>query len=143
MTQRARQEPVDGSELLPRGSERILLVDDEAPIAKMGHQMLTGLGYTVTTRSSGLEAMELFKARPEAFDLVITDMTMPNLTGDVLAAELMKIRADIPIILCTGYSNKISEQVAVEMGVNHLIYKPIVKADLAKIVRRVLDGAPG
>jgi PAS domain S-box-containing protein len=143
MTQRAKQEQVDGSELLPRGSEHILLVDDEAPILKMGNQMLTGLGYTVTTRSSGLEAMELFKAKPETFDLVITDMTMPNLTGDVLAAELLKIRAHIPIILCTGYSNRISERVAVEMGIRDLIYKPIVKADLAKIVRRVLDDAQG
>jgi PAS domain S-box-containing protein len=143
MSQRAKLAPIDESELLPRGSECILLVDDEVAIAKMGRQMLTGLGYTVTTRSSGLEALELFKAKPMAFDLVITDMTMPNLTGDILAAELMKIRADIPIILCTGYSNKISEEVALEMGLRDLILKPIVKADLAKIVRRVLDGAPG
>ena len=92
----------------PSGTERILFVDDEAPIAKVGGQILERLGYSVTTRTSSIEALELFKAKPDDFDLVITDMTMPNLTGDKLAIELVKIRPDIPVVLCTGYSIKIN-----------------------------------
>jgi len=127
------------SEELPAGTERILFVDDEAPIAKMGGQALEGLGYTVSIRTSSIEALELFRTKPNAFDLVITDTTMPNMTGDRLAIELMKIRFDIPIILCTGYSKKISDESAVEIGIKAFAYKPVVKADLAKTVRKVLD----
>ena len=131
------------SEELPAGAERILFVDDEAPIAKLGGQVLEGLGYTVSIRTSSIEALELFRTKPDAFDLVITDTTMPNMTGDSLANELMKIRPDIPVILCTGYSKKISEESAFEMGIKAFIYKPIVKADLSKITRKVLDDAKG
>ena len=127
------------SETLPTGTERILFVDDEAPIAKMGGQALERLGYTVSIRTSSIEALELFRSKPNDFDLVITDMTMPNMTGDKLAIELMKIRTDIPIILCTGYSKKISDEVAKEIGIKAFAYKPIVKSDLAKIVRKVLN----
>ena len=126
---------------LPEGSERILFVDDEVPIAKMGGQILERLGYSVTMRTSSIEAIEIFKAKPNEFDLVITDMTMPNLTGDKLAVELMKIRPDIPVILCTGYSKKISDETASEIGIKAFAYKPVVKADLAKTVRKVLDEA--
>ncbi len=128
---------------LPRGTERVLFVDDEAPIAKIGSQILERLGYTVTTRTSSIEAMELVKSKPNAFDLVVTDMTMPNITGDQLAIELLKIRPDIPIILCTGYSNKVSEENAKKIGINAFAYKPIVKADLAQTVRKVIDDAKG
>ena len=128
-------------EQLPIGTERILFVDDEAPIAKMGALNLEGFGYSVTIRTSSFEALELFKAKPTEFDLVITDMTMPNMTGDKLAVELMKIRPDIPIILCTGYSKKISDETALEIGIKAFAYKPVVKADLAKTVRKVLDAA--
>jgi PAS domain S-box-containing protein len=128
-------------EEVPAGTERILLVDDELSIAKMSSQMLERLGYSVTTRTSSVEALELFQAKPEAFDLVLTDMTMPNLTGDKLAVELMKIRHDIPIILCTGYSKKISDETAAEIGIKAFAYKPMVKADLAKTVRKVLEEA--
>ena len=129
------------SEQLPSGVERILFVDDEAPIAKMGGQILERLGYSVTTRTSSIEALELFRAKPEAFDLVITDMTMPNMTGDALAVELMKIRPDIPVILSTGYSKRMSYETASEIGIKAFAYKPMVKADLAKTVRQVLDDA--
>ncbi len=129
------------AETLPTGTERILFVDDEAPIAKMGSQVLEQLGYAVTTRVSSVEALELFRTRPNDFDLVFTDMTMPNMTGDKLAVELMKIRPDIPVILCTGYSKKISDDSATAIGIKAFAYKPIVKADLAKTVRKVLDGA--
>jgi PAS domain S-box-containing protein len=127
------------AEILPGGTEHILYVDDELPIASMGSLILESLGYAVTTRTSSVEALELFRAQPNKFDLVITDMTMPNITGDQLAAEMMKIRFDIPIILCTGYSKKITDKTASEIGIRAFAYKPIVRADLAKTVRKVLD----
>ena len=130
-------------ERVPTGTERILFVDDEYPIAKVVSQMLERLGYLVTTRTSSIEALALFRAKPNDFDLVVTDMTMPNLTGDKLAVELMKIRRDIPVILCTGYSRKISDETASNMGIRAFAYKPMVKADLAKTVRKVLDEAKG
>jgi PAS domain S-box-containing protein len=129
------------AEKLPTGTERVLFVDDEAPIAKIGSQILERLGYSVTTRTSSIEALKLFQAKPNDFDLVVTDMTMPNLTGEKLAVELMKIRPDIPVILCTGYSKKISEETASVIGIKSFAYKPLVKADLAKTVRKVLDEA--
>ena len=130
-------------EQVPAGKERILFVDDEYPIAKMVSRMLGRLGYLVTTRTSSIEALSLFRAKPNDFDLVVTDMTMPNLTGDKLAVELMKIRRDIPVILCTGYSRKISDETASNMGIRAFAYKPMVKADLARTVRKVLDEAKG
>ena len=131
------------SESLPTGAERILLVDDEGPIVKMNSELLERLGYSVTTRTSSIEAMELFRSKPEDFDLIITDMTMPNMTGDLLAIELIKIRPDIPVILCTGYSKKISEETASEIGINAFMYKPITMGDMAKTVRKVLDETKG
>jgi PAS domain S-box-containing protein len=127
------------SETLPTGTERILFVDDEVPITKMGGQTLEGLGYTVSIRTGSIEALELFRSRPNDFDLVITDMTMPNMSGDKLAVELMKIRPDIPVMLCTGFSKKISDDSIATIGIRAVAYKPIVKADLAKTVRKVLD----
>ncbi len=127
---------------LPSGQERILFVDDEAPIAKMGGTLLTRLGYQVTTCTSSPEALALFRNDPHQFDLVITDMTMPKLSGDALAAELMAIRPEIPIILCTGHSTQITEESALQMGIQALLYKPIVRADLVNVVRRVLDESP-
>jgi PAS domain S-box-containing protein len=127
------------AEILPGGTEQILYVDDELPLASMGSLVLESLGYAVTTRTSSVEALELFRAHPKKFDLVITDMTMPNITGDQLAAEMMKIRFDIPIILCTGYSKKVSDKTASDIGIRAFAYKPIVRADLAKTIRKVLD----
>jgi PAS domain S-box-containing protein len=128
-------------EELPSGVERILFVDDEISIAKMGGQLIERLGYKVTLRTSSIEALELFRSKPDAFDLVITDMTMPNMTGDELAMELIAFRSDIPVILCTGYSNKITEEKAANIGIKAFAYKPVVKADLAKTIRKVLDAA--
>lgn len=127
------------AEILPDGTEHILYVDDELPLASMGGLILESLGYAVTTRTSSVEALALFRAQPNKFDLVITDMTMPNMTGDQLAAEMMKIRFDIPIILCTGYSKKISDKAAADIGIRAFAYKPLVKAELANTVRKVLD----
>ncbi len=95
---------------VPRGTERIFFIDDEQPIADMGKQTLESLGYDVVTRTSSIEALALFKNKPDRFDLVITDLTMPNMTGDELAQELMAARPDIPVLLCTGYSASIDEK---------------------------------
>ena len=131
----------DAAELepLPAGNERILFVDDELPIARMSGQVLEKLGYQVTTRTSSVEALELFRTKPHEFDLVISDMTMPNMTGDELAAELLRIRSDIPVVLCTGYSRKISENTVSEIGIKALVYKPLVKKELAETIRKALD----
>jgi PAS domain S-box-containing protein len=133
---------LDSSQEVVSGNERILLVDDELPIVKMGSQTLERLGYAVTARTSSIEALALFRSRPNDFDLVITDMTMPNMTGADLAAELMRIRPDIPVILCTGYSNKISDPIAAQIGIRAFAFKPLVKKDLAETIRKVLDEAP-
>jgi two-component system cell cycle sensor histidine kinase/response regulator CckA len=124
---------------MPTGSERILFVDDEKALVDLGRQILKRLGYDVTTRTSSIEAMELFIAQPDKFDLVITDTTMPNMTGDELARRLMTIRSDIPVILCTGYSERISKEKAHAIGIREFVLKPIVMSDLAVTVRKVLD----
>ncbi|MBW2488639.1 MAG: PAS domain S-box protein [Deltaproteobacteria bacterium] len=123
---------------LPTGSECILLVDDEDSLIELGKNMLVKLGYQVETRTRPVEALETFRADPHKYDLVISDMTMPNMTGDILAAELRQIRADIPIIICTGYSERINEQRAGELGLQGLIMKPFTIRRLAKTVREVL-----
>jgi PAS domain S-box-containing protein len=127
-------------ESIPTGSERILFVDDESVLVNMGKQIFESLGYDVATRTSSIEALELFKNQPDRFDLVITDMTMPNMTGEDLAQELMRIKPNIPIILCTGFSAKIDDQKASAVGIRALVMKPIVKREIATTVRKVLDG---
>ena len=124
---------------IPRGTECILFIDDEHPLVDMGKLQLESLGYDVITRTSSKEALELFKVRYEKFDLVITDMTMPHMTGDQLAKELMEIRPDIPVILCTGFSARISREKAKKIGIRDFVMKPLVIRDLANTVRKVLD----
>jgi CheY-like chemotaxis protein len=124
---------------IPSGTERILFIDDEPAIMKMGQKTLESLGYDVVARISSIEALELFKAKKEKFDLVITDMTMPHMTGDKLAEELMKIRRDIPVILCTGFSSRIDEQKALGIGIRAFISKPFIKREIAESIRKVLD----
>ncbi len=141
ITKKIKPAPLYSSEPLPTGTESILLVDDEIAITKMGKRTLELMGYTVETRSNSIETLDLFSNNPDKFDVVITDMTMPNTTGDILASELIKIRPDIPVILCTGYSKNISDESVAEIGIKAIAYKPIVKADLAKTVRKVLDDA--
>ncbi len=126
-------------EELPGGHERILFVDDEKSLVSLGEDMLESLGYNVTAKTSSLEAMEIFHARPNAFDLVVTDMTMPALTGIELAKKFMAIRPDIPIILCTGFSELINEKQSKELGIREFVMKPYVIATFAKTIRRVLD----
>jgi CheY-like chemotaxis protein len=122
-----------------KGHERILLIDDEPDILDVARRMLEQLGYTVVTNAKSMEALALFQNDPSQFDLVITDMTMPFMTGDELAMELMRIRQDIPIIVCTGYSERITEEKALSIGVRAYLGKPLLKSELAKTVRRVLD----
>jgi two-component system cell cycle sensor histidine kinase/response regulator CckA len=133
------EEEFEESEPLPTGTEHILFVDDEQFLTEIAEQMLMRLGYTVTTRTSSVEALELFKSSPIRFDMVITDMDMPNMSGDSLAQTLIKIRPDIPIILCTGYSDRIDEKRAKELGIKAFAMKPFVMRDMAVLVRKVLD----
>jgi PAS domain S-box-containing protein len=121
------------------GSERILFVDDEKMLVDIGQQALQRLGYDVVSRTSPIEALELFKAKPDFFDLVITDKTMPGITGDVLAKELMSIRPNLPVIICTGYSQTIDHERAKQIGIKAFVMKPILINEIAAAVRKVLD----
>lgn len=125
---------------IPEGKGRILYVDDEEAIASLGKEMLSFLGYEVSVRLSSIDALEAFRAGPERFDLVITDMTMPNMTGAALAKEMMKIRPDIPIILTTGFSERITEEEANKIGFQTFLMKPVSLPDLAQAVKRIMDG---
>ncbi len=126
---------------LPTGNERILLADDEDALATMGRLMLGRLGYRVTVKTDSNEALDVFRAHPDQFDLIITDKTMPRLTGFDLAREAKKIRPDVPIIICTGYSDDIEADKAVRLGVSRLIVKPLSMDELARAVRSTLDSA--
>jgi CheY-like chemotaxis protein len=121
------------------GNERILLIDDEEQIIDIERRILERLGYTVTPITDSEAALEEFKDRPDAFDLVITDMTMPKITGDRLAQRLMDINPQIPVILCTGFNEAITEEKALSMGIDKFVMKPIVKDELAYTIRTVLD----
>ena len=124
---------------VPTGTERILFVDDEEQIVQMVQQILESLGYHVTPRTSSVEAFEAFRAKPDEFDLVITDMTMPNMTGAELAPKLLKIRSDIPIILCTGFSELMDENKANAIGIREYVMKPVIRDKMARTIRKVLD----
>jgi PAS domain S-box-containing protein len=130
-------------EELPTGDERILFVDDEDSIVRLGRQRLERLGYTVETATSPIEALAMFQSKPYDFDLIISDMTMPNMTGDLLVKEILNIRPNLPIILCTGFSEKINELKAKAIGAADHIEKPFDKYDLAFKVRKVLEKAKG
>ena len=124
---------------LPTGNQRILFVDDESALVNMGRQRLSRLGYHVEGYTSSVEALAQFQANPGRYDLVITDMTMPVISGDQLARRLIEIRPDIPIILCTGYSRQISDKKATACGIRSLLMKPITIKEMAETVKRVLS----
>ena len=134
--QRAIVKPVSG------GNESILFIDDEVLVVEMAKETLEGFGYRVTTKTSPIDALELFRARPADFDLIITDQTMPQMTGARLAEESLRIRPNIPIILCTGFSNTMTPERARELGIREFVMKPIVGSQLGRTVRRILDEAP-
>ena len=129
----------DEQDALPQGTERILLVDDEEILADLEVRMLTRLGYSVTAQSSAPDALEFFRSRSGEFDLIFTDFTMPVLNGIELAEEIQKIRPDIPIILCTGFSEKVTEETVAGKGIRKLIMKPLERRRLATVIREVLD----
>lgn len=139
-----RIESTAGAEIETRkailtGQEHVLFVDDEESLVNMGKRMLEKLRYKVSGLTSSIEALKTFRSQPESFDLVITDLTMPDLTGDKLAKKLKCIRADIPIILCTGYSDLITEDMSKTIGIREFIIKPFAMHEMAQAIRRVLD----
>ncbi|MBF0260045.1 MAG: response regulator [Desulfamplus sp.] len=127
------------AEELYSGKEHILFVDDDEFIVDMTQEMLERLGYQVESRTDSEDALELFRERPESFDLIITDMTMPQMTGAKLAKEIKQIRPDIPVIICSGYSSMIDEDKARETGIAAYMMKPISMQEMGKTIRNVLD----
>jgi CheY-like chemotaxis protein len=125
--------------VLPRGSERILLIDDDKTVAAMVEQMLKSLGYKVVVKTDSLNALDSFKNNPNAFDIVLSDQVMPNLPGINLAEKLLKIRRDIPIIIMTGFSEKITSEHVYKMGIKGYLEKPVIKKNIADLLRKVLD----
>jgi CheY-like chemotaxis protein/anti-sigma regulatory factor (Ser/Thr protein kinase) len=121
------------------GGERILVVDDEELLAVLQKRLLESLGYKVEAIVDSNKALQTFKERPTDFDLIVTDMTMPRMTGTELSAEISKIRPDIPIILCTGYSELIDQKKASDFGINQFFTKPVGMDELAKAIREELD----
>ena len=124
---------------IPLGKEAILFVDDEETIVWLGKELLEQLGYTVEVQTNSVEALNVFRQNPERFDLVITDQTMPGLTGEALSRELLRIRPELPIILCTGFSHIMTAEKAKALGIQAYLMKPLAIRDLASIVRHVLD----
>lgn len=124
---------------MPRGNENILLVDDETLLLNLGKELLEGLGYRVQTRASSIDALEAFRANPDKYDLIFSDLTMPHMTGDVLAREVKGLRPEIPFIICTGYSTKINEEKFKDIGINAVLMKPVTFQEMADAVRKSLD----
>jgi PAS domain S-box-containing protein len=143
IAEQVEQAPAEKLDIDPTGTERILLVDDEEAIVRVLKQVLERLGYHVVERTSSPDALKAFIENPSAFDLVISDMTMPNMTGDRLARELIAIRPDIPIIICTGFSERIDKEKASAVGIKGFIMKPIIQSEMANMVRKILDEAKG
>lgn len=135
-----QEQPFNQRAVIPQGRGQILIVDDEPIVAQMEKKMLERIGYEVTSRVSSVEALEAFRINPRKFDLVITDMAMPGMAGDKLAAELIKIRADIPILLCTGFSQKISQDNADTIGIKGILMKPVIFKELADKVKELIEG---
>jgi PAS domain S-box-containing protein len=128
---------------LIKGNERILILDDEKTIVNTIRKVLTRLGYKVTGYTNSQEALIKFKSDPDHFDLIISDMTMPEMTGDEFASEILSIRPEIPIIICTGFSERIDKERAESIGVQGFLMKPVLKSEMAYLVRKLLDGSGG
>ncbi len=138
---RALPEEMEDDGKLATGSERILLVDDEPLIVSLSTSMLEGLGYEVTGITDSLEALALFQADPQAFDLLISDQTMPGITGAELSYKILKIRPEMAIIICSGYSSIFTEDEAMAMGIKNYLQKPATMKQLSRMVRETLDKA--
>ncbi len=135
----SRTEAPGGDEEAPIGKERILFIDDEEVLAEMGGEILADLGYEAISKTGSRDALELLKADPHGFDLVVTDQTMPEMTGVELACEILAIRADMPIIMCTGFSHLVDAGKAKAAGIKAFVMKPVTKRELAETIRKVLD----
>ncbi len=131
------EEPIS-DDLLPGGTEKILFIDDEPMLADMGKQLLERLGYDVVSKTESIDALALFRSQPDNFDIVITDMTMPKMTGEQLAKEIMQIRSDMPIIICTGFNKLITCEKAHELGIRGFLMKPLSIGDLAVSIQDAL-----
>ena len=123
------------------GTEHILVIDDEDILVEMTTEILERLGYLVTVHTSSQEALTAFENQPDRFDLVLTDQTMPGMTGTDLARRMLQLRPDLPIILCTGYSTIITEEKAMALGIGAFLHKPLARKDLARLIRKMLDKA--
>jgi len=133
-------EESDSTEPVPHGKERILLIDDEAILLEMGKIMLERLGYQVTAKWNGIEALITFQNQPDLFDMIITDQTMPGITGVELSRRILQLRPEVPIILCTGYSSPISEEQAQTLGIKGVAMKPLARKNVAALIRKIMDG---
>ncbi len=129
----------EGTEGIETGSESILLVDDEPAVVRLETQILKRLGYKVTARTSSSDALETFRASPDSFDLVLSDMAMPHMTGIELSREITKIRPGIPVIVCTGFSERLNEEKAKSFGIMGLLMKPVTRHKMARMIRKALD----
>ncbi|ACL06937.1 PAS/PAC sensor hybrid histidine kinase [Desulfatibacillum aliphaticivorans] len=139
VSERPKSSPRKATDI-PHGTESILFVDDELAVTEPYLRILEDLGYTVTGFTDGLEALTTFKAKPTHYDLIICDMTMPKITGEMLAQRAKDVRSDIPVIICTGYSDAMSEEKAREMGIQAMLPKPLAVEELASAIRTVLAG---
>jgi signal transduction histidine kinase/CheY-like chemotaxis protein len=139
----ATEDPGDagGENAVPRGTERVLFIDDELPNVLVGKRILAKLGYRVTILTSCLDALELFSSKPDAFDIVVTDLTLPGMTGDELVKELLALRPDLPIVICTGNALRISEEQVKAVGAKSLLLKPFGIEELGSAVRAALDSS--
>ncbi len=139
LDQRQKEEGSDAGSELQRGSGSILFVDDDEMITELYERLLAEIGYQVTVKADSTEALKHFMDCPDRYDLVITDQTMPGLTGKDLLEEIKKYRPDMPTVLCTGYSNKINEEEAARCGISHFLMKPIDFHELSQMIRAVLE----
>jgi CheY-like chemotaxis protein len=141
--QQAQEMPGEEDILMPRGNEKILFIDDEEILVDMGVMMLEELGYEATGMTDSFEALRLFEANPEHFDLVITDQTMPGMTGLELIEQMRRIKPELPTIVCTGFSSKIDQTNAADLGIQAFILKPLELSTLAGKIRASLKGSSG
>jgi len=135
------KEKIESADKNLHGEEHILLIDDEEILLEMSRKMFERMGYRVTPKTNSLEALSTFMNQPDSFDLVITDQTMPIMTGMDLARRMLQVRPELPIILCTGYSSLISEEKAKSIGIKGFAFKPISKKDIGNLVEKVLNGS--
>ena len=130
---------ISADQPFPTGHESVLLIDDEEDVLEMMHTMIEKLGYQVISKNSSIQALDTFRNHPRQFDLVITDQTMPEMTGMELIDQLIRIRPDIPVILCTGYMERVGEDNAGASGIGAYVMKPVRISDISVKIRKLLD----